>query len=87
MNLQSKPNDWIKEIPVDMAEATAQIRYQTMQNRPLLTNFRLSGDPPEFDAMKNVVRALNDKLNTAENIASSDDQRAALNRVQQLEQN
>jgi methyl-accepting chemotaxis protein len=72
---------------LDMAEATDQIRYQMMQDRLRLTNYLLSGDTREVDAMNDGIRALNDKLNTAENMASSGDQRAALNRVQQLEQN
>ena len=72
---------------LDMAEATDQIRYQMMQNRLRLTNYLLSGDTREVDAMNDGIRTLNEKLSNAETIASSDDQRIALSRVQQSEQN
>jgi methyl-accepting chemotaxis protein len=73
-------------LALNLAEATDQIRYQMMQNRLHLTNYLLSGDTREVDAMDEGVRALNDKLANAESITNSDDQRTALGRVQQLEQ-
>jgi methyl-accepting chemotaxis protein len=71
---------------LDLAEATDRIRYQMMQNRLNLTNYLLSGDTREADALRDGIRALNDKLTSTENIANSDQQRAALTRLQQSEQ-
>jgi methyl-accepting chemotaxis protein len=71
---------------LDLAEATDRIRFQMMQNRLDLTNYLLSGDTREVDAMKDGARALSEKLSTTEAIANSDQQRSALTRVQQSEQ-
>ena len=72
---------------LDLAEATDRVRFQMMQNRLYLTNYLLSGDTREVDAMKDGARALSDKLSTTQAIANSDQQRSALTRVQQSEQN
>jgi methyl-accepting chemotaxis protein len=71
---------------LDLAEATDRVRFQMMQNRLYLTNYLLSGDTREVDAMKDGARALSDKLSTTQAIANSDQQRSALTRVQQSEQ-
>ena len=71
---------------LDLAEATDRVRFQMMQNRLYLTNYLLSGDTREVDAMKDGARALSEKLSTTEAIANSDQQRSALGRVQQSEQ-
>jgi methyl-accepting chemotaxis protein len=71
---------------LDLAEATDRIRFQMMQNRLDLTNYLLSGDTREVDAMKDGARTLSEKLSTTEAIANSDQQRSALTRVQQSEQ-
>jgi methyl-accepting chemotaxis protein len=71
---------------LDLAEATDRVRFQMMQNRLDLTNYLLSGDTREVDAMKDGARALGEKLSTTEAIANSDQQRSALGRVQQSEQ-
>jgi methyl-accepting chemotaxis protein len=70
----------------DLGEATNGIRNQMMQNRLFLTNYLLSGDTREVDAMNDGIRALNARLFSTENIANSEEQRAALARVQQSEQ-
>ncbi len=57
-----------------------------MENRLNLTNYLLSGDTREMDAIEKGIQDLNDKLATTENIANSEQQRAALARVQQSEQ-
>ncbi len=71
---------------LDLGEATNGIRNQMMQNRLFLTNYLLSGDTRDVDAINDGIRSLNAKLLSTENIANSDQQRAALSRVQQSEQ-
>jgi methyl-accepting chemotaxis protein WspA len=71
---------------LDLADATDRIRYQMMQNRLNLTSYLLSGDTREADALRDGIRALGEKLTSTETIANSDQQRAALSRLQQLEQ-
>jgi methyl-accepting chemotaxis protein len=71
---------------LELAEATDRIRFQMMQNRLNLTNYLLSGDTREADALTEGIRVLNDKLVSTENIAISDQQKAPLARVQQSEQ-
>jgi len=71
---------------LELAEATDRIRYQMMQNRLNLTNYLLSGDTREAEALTEGIRLLNEKLVSTENIAISDQQRATLSRVQQSEQ-
>jgi methyl-accepting chemotaxis protein len=71
---------------LDLAEATDRIRFQMMQNRLDLTNYLLSGDTREVDAMREGAHALSEKLLSTEGIANSDQQRSALTRVQQSEQ-
>jgi methyl-accepting chemotaxis protein len=72
---------------LELAEATDQIRYQMMQNRLHLTNYLLSGDTREVDAMNEGIHALSEKLANTERIANTEEQQAALKRVQQSEQN
>src|SRR5450631_4504460 len=74
-------------IALDLADATNKIRFQMMQNRLYLTNYLLSGDTREVDSMREGSRNLGEKLSTTEGFANSDQQRAALARVQQSEQN
>ena len=71
---------------LDLAEATDRIRFQMMQNRLYLTNYLLSGDVREVDAIHEGARSLSEKLSSTAAIANSDQQRAALTRVQQSEQ-
>ena len=71
---------------LDMAEATDAVRFQMMQNRLFLGNYLLSGDTREMDRMGEGVRTLSDDLHKALALANSDQQRAALDKVQQLEQ-
>jgi methyl-accepting chemotaxis protein len=71
---------------LQLAEATDTVRFQMMQNRLYLSNYLLSGDTREVDRMNEGVRVLSDKLQSTEKLANSDQQRAALLRVQQSEQ-
>src|SRR5579864_7453038 len=71
---------------LQLAEATDSVKFQMMQNRLYLSNYLLSGDTREVDRMNDGVRQLNDKLDKAQALANSDQQKTALEKVQQLEQ-
>ena len=70
----------------DLAEATNQVRFQMMQNRLYLSNYLLSGDTREVDRMNEGLRLLNEKLEQGKALASSDQIKSSLSRVEQLEQ-
>jgi methyl-accepting chemotaxis protein len=70
----------------DLAEATNAVRSQMMQNRLYLSNYLLSGDTREVDRMNEGLRTLNEKLEQGKSLASSDQIKTSLNKVQQLEQ-
>jgi methyl-accepting chemotaxis protein len=71
---------------MEMSDATDHVRFQMMQNRLYLSNFLLSGDTREMDRMNEGLRALNDGLRKALSLAITDQQKTALEKVQQLEQ-
>ena len=52
-----------------------------MQNRLYLSNYLLSGDTREVERMNDGIRTLNDYLAKSQKLASSDQQRAALDSV------
>ena len=54
-----------------------------MQNRLYLSNYLLSGDTREVDRMNEGIRMLNESWRTAEKLANSEQQQAALDKVQQ----
>ena len=70
---------------LEMAEATDAVRFQMMQNRLYLSNYLLSGDMREMDHMVEGVKVLNEDLTKAIALSNSDQQKAALAKVQQLE--
>jgi methyl-accepting chemotaxis protein len=70
---------------LDMADNTNSIRFQMMQNRLYLSNYLLSGDSREVDRMNDGVRQLNDSLQIAMRMVSTDQQRSALDSVQKNE--
>src|SRR5713226_3782724 len=72
---------------LQLADATDRIRFQMMQNRLFLTNYLLSGDSREADHVNDGVHTLVDRLQSTVTIASSEQQRTALAKVQQTEQN
>jgi methyl-accepting chemotaxis protein len=72
---------------LDSADATAAVRFQMMQNRLFLSNYLLSGDPREVDRMNEGIHQLADKLDKARVLASSEQQKNALAKVQELESN
>ncbi len=71
---------------LELAEATNQVRFQMMQNRLYLSNYLLSGDTREVDRMNDGLRLLNDRIEQGRSLASSDQVKTALNKVEQLEQ-
>jgi methyl-accepting chemotaxis protein len=71
---------------MDISDATDHVRFQMMQNRLYLSNYLLSGDTREMDRMNEGIRLLVEDLRKASSLTSSDQQKAALEKVQQLEQ-
>src|SRR5579872_969856 len=65
----------------EMSDLTDSIRSQMMQNRLYLGNYLLSGDTREIEHMNEGIRLLNESLTKSEKLASSDQQRAALENV------
>jgi methyl-accepting chemotaxis protein len=71
---------------MEMSDATDTVRFQMMQNRLYLSNYLLSGDTREMDRMNEGIRLLSEDLKKTVSLTSSDQQKAALEKVQQLEQ-
>jgi methyl-accepting chemotaxis protein len=71
---------------LDLADATNAVRFQMMQNRLYLSNYLLSGDTREVDRMNEGLRTLTEKLDQGKSLASSDQVKTSLGKVQQLEQ-
>jgi len=71
---------------IDMAEATASVRFQMMQNRLHLQNYLLSGDTREVEQMTGGERQLSEAVRRAEELASSTPQRNSLEKVGGMEQ-
>jgi methyl-accepting chemotaxis protein len=69
-----------------LADTTNAVRFQMMQNRLYLSNYLLSGDTREVDRTNDGLRTLNEKLEEGKTLASSDQVKTALTKVQQLEQ-
>jgi methyl-accepting chemotaxis protein len=69
-----------------MAETTAKIRFQMMQNRLYLSNYLLSGDTREVEWLNDGTRSLQENLQTAQGLSNSEQQKAALSKVQATEQ-
>jgi len=71
---------------LELADATNAVRFQMMQNRLYLSNYLLSGDTREVDRMSEGLRTLNEKLDRGKDLSSSDQEKSALAKVEQLEQ-
>jgi methyl-accepting chemotaxis protein len=71
---------------MDLSDATDHIRFQMMQNRLYLGNYLLSGDTREMERMNDGGRTLAESIKRAVSLAASDQQKAALEKVQELEQ-
>jgi methyl-accepting chemotaxis protein len=72
---------------LQMAQTNDKIRFQMMQNRLYLSNYLLSGDTREVERLNDGLRILQESLQTAQNLANSEQQKAALAKVQTSEQN
>jgi len=72
---------------LQMAQTTDKIRFQMMQNRLYLSNYLLSGDTREIERLNDGGRILQDELQSGQSQATSEQQKAALSRVQVSEQN
>src|SRR5215469_11354230 len=68
-----------------MAQKTDHIRFQMMQNRLYLGNYLLSGDGREVDKLNDSVRDLKADLEDARKLATSDQQKSALDAVEKNE--
>jgi methyl-accepting chemotaxis protein len=71
---------------LELADATNQVRFQMMQNRLYLSNYLLSGDTREVELMNAGQRMLNERLQLGKSLSNSDQEKAALEKVGQLEQ-
>ena len=71
---------------MDLSDATDHIRFQMMQNRLYLGNYLLSGDTREMERMNDGNRILSDSIKKALPLTTSDQQKSALEKVQELEQ-
>jgi len=69
-----------------LADATNDVRFQMMQNRLYLSNYLLSGDTREVERMNDGLRILDEKLQLGKSLSNSDQERSALDKVEQLEQ-
>jgi methyl-accepting chemotaxis protein len=74
------------KVSLDLADATNEVRSQMMQNRLYLSNYLLSGDTREVERMNEGLRMLSAKLAQGTALANSEQERTALNKVEQLEQ-
>jgi methyl-accepting chemotaxis protein len=70
---------------LQLKDNTNAERFQMMQNRLFLSNYLLSGDTREVDRMNEGLRILNQKLEEGKALATSEQEKSALSRVQQLE--
>jgi len=71
---------------LQLADATNEVRFQMMQNRLYLSNYLLSGDTREVERMNEGLRTLSEKLTQGRALVNSEQERAALAKVEQLEQ-
>jgi len=70
----------------EMEQATEAIRFQMMQNRLYLANYLLSGDMRELDQMNAGISKLGDLIRKASDLAVSEKERSALEKVRDAEQ-
>src|SRR5256886_13846362 len=70
-----------------LADATDKVKFQIMQNRLYLSNCLLIGETREVDRMNGGIRILSEKLQNTRSLSNSEQQRAAMDHVQETEQN
>src|ERR1700678_2175170 len=74
------------KVSLELADATNEVRFQMMQTRLYLSNYLLGGDTREVDHMNDGLRSLADKLQQGMKLANSEQERTALDKVDELEQ-
>ena len=72
---------------LQLSDATDRLRFQVMQNRLYLSNYLLSGDSREVERMTEGIRVLGEKLQSAEMVSDSEQQRTAFEKLRLSEQN
>src|ERR1700729_3763545 len=70
---------------LEMAETTDKITFQMMQDRLFLSNYLLSGDTREVDRLNDGFKSLTENLATGEGKANSEQQKAALEKLEKNE--
>jgi methyl-accepting chemotaxis protein len=70
---------------LDSAQSVESIRFQMMQNRVYLGNYLLSGDGRELDNITSGLARIGEQVGDAVSKASTEQQRQALNNVQEAE--
>ena len=70
---------------LEVSQAAEQIRYQMIHNRLSLSNYLLSGDPREADAVREGTARLMDSLRDAQAKSLDEQQKNALKRLQDME--
>jgi methyl-accepting chemotaxis protein len=70
---------------LEVSQAAEQIRYQMIHNRLSLSNYLLSGDPREADAVREGTSKLMEALREAQAKSLDEQQKASLSRLQGME--
>ena len=70
---------------LQLADASDAVKFQMMQNRLYLSNYLLSGDTRDVDRMDEGIRLLGERLQRAEILATSEQQKTAFEKVRQQE--
>ena len=73
------------KVSLDLAGATNDVRSQMMQNGLDLSNYLLSGDTREVELMNEGLRTLTEKVQIGKSLSNSNEEKAALDKVGQLE--
>jgi methyl-accepting chemotaxis protein len=71
---------------IDMARASESARFQMMENRFHLQNYLLSGDPRNVEQLRRDTAKLYESINAAEEKASNEQQRTAIQSLRLAEQ-
>jgi methyl-accepting chemotaxis protein len=72
---------------MQLSDSTDKLRFQVMQNRLYLSNYLLSGDSREVERMTEGIRVLGEKLQSAEMVSDSEQERTAFEKLRLNEQN
>ena len=70
---------------LEISQSAEQIRYQMIHNRLSLSNYLLSGDPREADAVRDGTAKLMDSLRQAQAKSMDEQQKNALVKLESME--